>query len=584
MNGNPPSVTILGAGIAGLTAAHELIRRGFSVDVYERNPIAGGMARTKNAGPDGLALPVEMGWRGYGAAYHNLFAVMQEVPAGEGRTVRDNLRRLHCANPANDDTSDTINAILSLTSHTMTARERWLVLDTIFHALTACNARMERLDDVSWSERVYHRPGGISDKAYKYAVHSLGPYLGYTSEQCNVSSVTAFAERQFSVAPNMEFYQASAPTSEAWFDHWVPDLERRGVRFHFNRRVVDLVPDADGIGSVIVDDGTGPQAIESDYYVCALSIEAIAALVETRPRLTVRDPALANLIPLARRGHQTMLSVQYFLDRKVDLEYPYTVHGLYLPDSPWAIMIQTQAGAWEGQVDLPARSDGRVRDVWSVGICVTDRPGIKIRKAMVDCTHAEIEEEAWAQVLACEGLIAASRPVGGGTLRDVNVAGFYMWDSFTVQDGKMQTWEPRWTNNVGTLRLRPPAQTAFPNLVLAGAYTRTDMEIYCMEGACESGRRAAAAIVERRSATAGRHGASDAPAGFTGGPVAVHPHPRTRPLVFGPLRLLDRLLLAMGLPHPSRFVGGSIVLFLLYCAALVAAGGAAIVALWRFAF
>ncbi len=540
-----PSVAILGGGIAGLTAAHELVRRGFSVDIYERNPIAGGMARTRNAGSDGLSLPVEMGWRGYGAAYHNLFEIMREIPAGEGRTVRDNLKRLRCVNPANDDTKDTVNAIMSLTSHTLTPRERWLVLNEMFRSFTSCTKRLEQRDDVSWSEALYHRPGGISDKAYKYAVHSLGPYLGYTSETCNVSGVTAFAEHQLSIAPNLEFYQAAAPTSEAWFDHWVPDLEHRGVRFHFNTRVVDIVPGDAGIESVVIENGSGPRPIRSDFYVCALSIEAIAALVQSNPRLD----AMRDLVPLAQRGHQTMLSVQYFLDRRVDLEYPYTVHGVYLPDSPWAIMIQTQAGAWEGNVDLASRSEGRVRDVWSVGICVTDKPGIRVRKSFVDCTPAEVQEEAWAQVLACEGLIAAARPEGGGTLRDVNVAGFHMWDSFAVKDGKLQTWEPRWTNNTGTLRLRPENRTAFPNLVLAGAYTRTDIEIYCMEGACESGRRAAAAIAED---------------------VQVRRHPRTWPALFGPLRLLDRFLLAIGLPHAQQFVGGSIVLVLLYCALWIA--------------
>lgn len=540
------SVTILGAGIAGLTAAHELVRRGFAVDVYERNPIAGGMARTKNAGPDGLSLPVEMGWRGYGAAYHNLFEVMREIPAGEGRTVRDNLKRLRCTNPSNDDTADTVNAIMSLTSHTLTKRERWVVLNEIVRSFTSCKKRLEQRDDVSWSDAVYHRPGGISDKAYKYAVHSLGPYLGYTSEKCNVSGVTAFAEHQLSVAPNLEFYQATAPTSEAWFDHWVPYLERLGVRFHFNTRVADIVPAGGAIESVIVQNGAGQETIRSDYYVCALSVEAVAKIVDSNPRLD----ALRDLVPLAERGHQTMLSVQYFLDRRVDLDYSYAVHGVYLPDSPWAIMIQTQAGAWEGNVDLAGRSGGRVRDVWSVGICVTDKPGIVVKKSFVDCTPAEVEEEAWAQVLACEGLLAVARPEGGGTLRDVRIAGFHMWDSFAVTDGKLQSWEPRWTNNIGTLRLRPGNTTAFQNLMLAGAYTRTSLEIYCMEGACESGRRAAAAITEG---------------------VAVRQHRRTRPLLFGPLRLLDRCLLAIGLPHAEQFTGGAIVLFLIYCAACIAA-------------
>jgi hypothetical protein len=54
---NPPIVTIFGAGIAGLTAAHELVERGFYVQVVEKvndpyqpgSPIVGGMAANQPA-------------------------------------------------------------------------------------------------------------------------------------------------------------------------------------------------------------------------------------------------------------------------------------------------------------------------------------------------------------------------------------------------------------------------------------------------------------------------------------------------------------------------------------------------------
>ena len=40
-------VLILGGGVAGMSAAHELIERGFDVEVYEKNPIyPGGKARS----------------------------------------------------------------------------------------------------------------------------------------------------------------------------------------------------------------------------------------------------------------------------------------------------------------------------------------------------------------------------------------------------------------------------------------------------------------------------------------------------------------------------------------------------------
>ena len=42
-----PSVIVIGGGIAGLTAAHELAERGFEVDVYEARPAWGGKARSQ---------------------------------------------------------------------------------------------------------------------------------------------------------------------------------------------------------------------------------------------------------------------------------------------------------------------------------------------------------------------------------------------------------------------------------------------------------------------------------------------------------------------------------------------------------
>ncbi|MFK7999098.1 MAG: FAD-dependent oxidoreductase, partial [Polyangiales bacterium] len=36
------TVAILGGGVAGMTAAHELVERGFTVRVFEAKPVAGG--------------------------------------------------------------------------------------------------------------------------------------------------------------------------------------------------------------------------------------------------------------------------------------------------------------------------------------------------------------------------------------------------------------------------------------------------------------------------------------------------------------------------------------------------------------
>jgi phytoene dehydrogenase-like protein len=54
-------VVILGGGIAGMSAAHELLERGFEVDVFERKSIAGGKARSLAADPASGLVTVNSG-------------------------------------------------------------------------------------------------------------------------------------------------------------------------------------------------------------------------------------------------------------------------------------------------------------------------------------------------------------------------------------------------------------------------------------------------------------------------------------------------------------------------------------------
>jgi 15-cis-phytoene desaturase len=71
-------VAVLGGGVCGLSAAHELVERGYEVAVYERNPVFGGKARSlsiSNTGTSGRKdLPGENGFRFFPAFYQHLKA------------------------------------------------------------------------------------------------------------------------------------------------------------------------------------------------------------------------------------------------------------------------------------------------------------------------------------------------------------------------------------------------------------------------------------------------------------------------------------------------------------------------------
>src|SRR6185295_19818704 len=90
------TVAVLGGGVAGLSAAHELAERGFSVTVYERSARFGGKARSygvAGSGTDGRHdLPAEHGFRFFPGFYRNLPDTMKRIPYKlNKRGVFDNL-------------------------------------------------------------------------------------------------------------------------------------------------------------------------------------------------------------------------------------------------------------------------------------------------------------------------------------------------------------------------------------------------------------------------------------------------------------------------------------------------------------
>ena len=90
------NIIIFGAGIAGLTAAHELLERGYDVTIYEKSESVGGFAKSKRK-ENGA--PTEHSWRGYGPFYKNFFDIAKRIPVKDDlnseldTTVFDNLSR-----------------------------------------------------------------------------------------------------------------------------------------------------------------------------------------------------------------------------------------------------------------------------------------------------------------------------------------------------------------------------------------------------------------------------------------------------------------------------------------------------------
>ena len=88
-------VAVLGGGVAGLSAAHELIEHGFQVSVYEAKNVFGGKARSLSVPGTGAGgrrdLPGEHGFRFFPAFYRHLPDAMMRIPFPGNVSVFNNL-------------------------------------------------------------------------------------------------------------------------------------------------------------------------------------------------------------------------------------------------------------------------------------------------------------------------------------------------------------------------------------------------------------------------------------------------------------------------------------------------------------
>lgn len=541
-------VAVLGGGMAGLTAAHELIERGFDVTVYEPTAL-GGKARSipsPGTGADGrLDLPGEHGFRFFPGFYQHIPDTMRRIPfPGNPNGVFDNL-------VAGDAFRLALPGAPDLTAPASIAPLRTDIYDpaTLQQSLAAAFslggaipphelAVFLRKLVMFLTSSLERRTGEWEHQTWSQTLESDGKSQGYRdilvsalTRQLVAARPAVVSTRTIGIMGQAFVWNAmgtvpayghldrllSAPTNEAWIDPWAQLLRDRGVRFEMGWAAEALEMSGGRISSVrMIDRSGGATTVEADWFVAAMPVERAVPLWS--PQILAADPRLEGM----RQLHTDwMVGIQYFLRRPAPIAKG---HVAYL-GSPWALTSISQAQFWRG--DFAARyGDGSAHDCLSVDISDWDTPGILFGKTAKECSREEIAKETWAQMTAC---LADS----GDALDENDVVSWFIDPGLHWGTGGIANDTPLLINTVGSWANRPDARTAIPNLFLSGDYVRTDIDLATMESANESARAAVTALLE----------AADSPAAP---PSLYRLH---EPPELEPARRIDADRYRAGLPH-----------------------------------
>lgn len=330
-----PKVVIAGGGIGGLSAAHELVTRGFDVEVYEYHDIPGGKARSM--GIPGTAkpasgkdrrhdLPAEHGFRFFPGYYRHVIDTMQHTPYWDTKeVVSDRLIKVDKEALASFTTRaiitpakmpSTLSGFLKLRrvmksqpSVNFDKGELRYYMGKLWQIVTSCHERRDdQYEQIPWWEFVGAE--NRSDNYQKYLADisrtlvAADPKKVSTRTNGNVWIQTLmgmWGERGDRVL--------DGPTNQIWIYPWLKYLMDEGVKYYINASVTEVMTDDKGVTGLRVKDAEndregavhrhmarvldcdrygitevepveGEELIASgDYYVSAVPVERMAELL-----------------------------------------------------------------------------------------------------------------------------------------------------------------------------------------------------------------------------------------------------------------------------------------------------------------
>jgi uncharacterized protein with NAD-binding domain and iron-sulfur cluster len=518
-------VIVIGGGIAGMSAAHELAERGFEVEIFDKHRLyVGGKARSVNVPSSNLLnaqkhLPGEHGFRFFPGFYTHIVDTMKRIPYGnQPQGVFDNLVEVDHVGiyqagkrgifaivnfpKSFDDVKSTIDTLHADTG--LTSEEKQFFAKKIWQLMTTCyDRRLSEYEKIGWWE--FMEADRFSDTYRALLVQGITRTL--VAANAKKASTRTDGDILLQLLFNMTNPGKhtdrvfNGPTNDVWLTPWLTYLQEKGVKYTFNHTAKKLEIANGSITGVWVEthnNGKPEKTLATaDYYILAVPIEVAAELISED--ILKSDPSLENIIRLAP-SVAWMNGIQLYLSEVIDV-----VHGHCLyADSPWALTSISQLQFWK-DYDMEDRYNGKVKSILSVDISNWEDDGLldyevtdsntggtlKVKKQARHCTYEEIKNEVWAQ------LKASINVDGKVILRDEHLIHWYIDHDITVsKQGDDKNKEPLLVNTVDSWRLRPEVNTKIPNLFLASDYVRTYTDLATMEGANEAARRAVNFIID----------------------------------------------------------------------------------------
>ncbi len=472
-------VAIVGAGLAGMVTAVDLVDAGHEVEIFEARPFVGGKV---GSWVDADGNHIEMGLHVFFNNYANLFALMQRIGATDIFLPKEHVHNF--INAGGDIGKLDFRFFLGAPFHGLKAfftTGQLTIIDKLRNALALGTSpivpgllsyetamKMIRdLDRVSFAD--WFRSHGGNNHSLRRMWDPIALALGFIdteniSARCMLTIFMMFASKTEASKLNMLVGSPAEYLSKPIVDY----LEARGTKIHTRRQLREIKYTGEGdkiqITGFDIANGDTVETITADAYVCACDVPGIHRIVPTDWRKMAFFDHIFKLeaVPVATvqlRFDGWVTEMNDGAERK-QLDHGAGIDNLlYSADADFSCFADL---ALTSPADYYREGEGSL-------LQVVLTPG----DVFIPKSNEEIVTHVINQVYE---LFPSSR--------ELNVT----WSSVVKLAQSLYREKP------GMDPFRPTQATPISNFFLAGSYTAQDY-IDSMEGATISGKQAAQVII-----------------------------------------------------------------------------------------
>jgi len=473
-------VAIVGAGLAGMATAVDLVDAGHQVEIFESRPFVGGKV---SSWIDGDGNHIEMGLHVFFGCYAQLFDLLAKVGALDNLLLKEHTHTFINRGGLTGEldfrflTGAPFNGLKAFfTTSQLSVRDKVqnaIALGTspIVRGLIDLEGAMKTirdLDRISFAD--WFRRHGGSNGSLKRMWNPIAYALGFidTEEISARCMLTIF--QLFAVKTEASVLRMLAGSPQEYLHKPIVDyLEARGTKIHLRRRVREVlfegVENETQITGLVIAKEDTQETITADAYVCACDI-----------------PGVQRLLPQAWR------------------QWP-QFDNIYKLDAVPVATVQLRFDGWVTELNNPAERQQLDHAAGLDNLLYTPDADFSCFADLALASPEDYYREGQGSLLQCvltpgdPFIKQNNKAIAHHVLKQVQ-------ELFPSARELNMTWysvvklaQSLYREAPGMDAYRPDQQTPIVNFFLAGSYTQQDY-IDSMEGATLSGRQAAKAILQ----------------------------------------------------------------------------------------